>query len=253
MERVIISFPEPMDNLKGVWKGENPGVFQILFEVRYFKAEKIRIGRMKYRSGDKNYIEIDKRPNSPVTCCLMVIRNGKGVLTFKEGGGIFPFDAVVDSEGRIVLRLSWERGPIARVFMEMKLSGAGIERINTPRLYGEIDNLNLKDPWSLDWGYVKYRLATGSFRKTYLRLLDSYSFSLESFINEIGGEEIFKGRKWYFNSPFSRVVVTNEGGSTILSLVPGFYTLFSMDMRGLECVYLSVDNGGNLEIFSEIR
>ncbi len=253
-QRVPILFPPIPPNLKNFTAFSEVSLpWKIRLECRFFLGDRLRMREfgLKETLNRAIYITLDKGLNNPITCRLMVVKNGEEVLDFKEAGGIFPFDVVTDSNGSFLLRLTYEKGPVAKIFMEMSLSGVRVERINTPKLYAEFEKLELDDPWSLDWGYVKYRLSMGSFRKSYFRVLDSYEFNLEGFS---GGQELIRsGEVWSLNTPFSGSHMSDENGNVTLSLSPGFYTLFSLDKGSLKCMDLSLNDRGNLEIFPRMN
>ncbi len=242
-ERNFISLPNLPGRLENLFDRLSVNGAGVFFEIKYFKDGKLKIGRVEY--GRRGYIEMDRGLNLPVICKLMVRINGKDVLSFKEGGGISPFDAVKNPDGSVLLRLSWARGAVAKMFMEMRLAGVGVERINTARLYTEIDKLKLDDPWLLDWRYVKYRLSRGTFRVTYLKILESYRFSLRP--------DSVEGEVWYLNTPFSDAYTVNKTEGVSLFLIPGFYTLFSVSGNHFKCFDLSVNYEGELEIFPRVN
>ncbi len=246
-ERVKLSFPDMPGSMgKALDRFAANGV-RMFFEVRYFRMGEVKTISVRYENARNGlfWVEMDRGVNTPVTFGLVLERDCSRVIKFKEGGGVFPFDANRGADGGIVLYLSWIRGPIASMFMKIKLAGGRIDRFNTKRLYMEVDKLNLKDPWLIDWHYVGLRLSAGYFRVTYLKFLYIYDLSV------VLGLEGMEGY-WFFNTPFTARYTVSEEGRFHCRLSEGFYSLFSLDGKGeMRIVNLTVGEGGRIEIFSQ--
>ena len=108
-------------------------------------------------------------------------------------------------------------------------------KINLKRLYAEVNNLDVGNPWLLDKVYAAEKLSEGSFRKTYLKRLPVY------FVNVPGA-----GGEWVMNNPFSGIYTVEEDMESIsLNLTPGFFSL--IELRSLKYINISVDASGGYE------
>ena len=130
-------------------------------------------------------------------------------------GAIAPVDLNYDN----CLVLSWERGFVCDILMQLAEIGIGIDSINIERLSHEIELRSDGDPFKIDRTRILESLSSGDFRVTDIRSLPESEVT----INPGAGD-------WFSESPFSPLYRTDGVAPTTLNLTHGFHQLFSLSM-----------------------
>jgi len=216
----IPEFPEPL-------KGK---IADAYFNVTYFGPGGSEISSV-YPSGTESITLAGlKKNNTPYVLYPVIMCKGSPVI-FSPAGGIYPLDTRIDKNG-IRLKLSWEHGLEADIFRKLMEQNVDTATINLKRLYVEVDNLDIGNPWLLDKVYIAEKLSGGSFRKTYLKKLPVYSVNVPAADGE-----------WVMNNPFSRIyTVKGDMEGISLNLTSGFFTL--IELKSLKYINISVDASG---------
>lgn len=223
---VTLSIPEFPEPLKGK-------ITVAYFTVTYFGPGGSEIASV-YPSGTGSITLTGlKQNNTPYLLYPVIICKGNPVI-FSPAGGIYPLDTRMGKKG-IELKLSWEHGFEADIFGKLMEQNVDTAKINLKRLYVEVDNSDIGNPWLLDKVYIAEKLSGGSFRKTYLKKLPVYSVNVPAADGE-----------WVMNSPFSGIYTVKEDEEGIsLSLTSGFFTL--IELESLKYINISVDTSGGYE------
>ncbi|NOY07530.1 MAG: hypothetical protein GXP33_01630 [Spirochaetes bacterium] len=205
-------------------------IVSVYFTVTYFGPGGSEISSVYPPETESVTLTGLKQNNAPYVLYPVIMCKGSPVI-FSPAGGIYPLDTRMDKNG-IGLKLSWEHGFEADIFRKLMEQNVDTSKINLKRLYVEVDNLDIGNPWLLDKVYIAEKLAGGSFRKTYLKKLSVYSVNIPA----AGGD-------WVMNNPFSGVYTAKEDmGSISFNLTPGFFIL--IELKSLKYINISVDASG---------
>ncbi len=145
---------------------------QLSFVVRY-PGRDGSVETVELEPGAKTLaVSLPKMMNTPVLAYP--------VLGWEEGyllpcGAVFPLDL----NGKQELRLSWERGFQADLFMTLLDQGIPLEHFNAPRLCSEIQNKCRGNPWSIDKERLVTVLRFGTFRADYIVQLKEYAVDVD--------------------------------------------------------------------------
>jgi hypothetical protein len=164
-------------------------------------------------------INCSRRGNSPVLAYPRVPADSGRLL--RPAGGLFPLDL---EEGN-VLRLTWEKGPVALLLSLLRPLGGDTSRVNAGRLAEYM--AREPDQWGLDLVGMAEKIAAGCFTAYDIDLLPHREVTVETGPGE-----------WFSESPFSGVMVADTAGTiTMPSLSLGMHGLFSLEGRALRiCV-----------------
>lgn len=106
--------------------------------------------------------------------------------SFYPAGAVWPFAAVDDADGRVerwgramVVRLSYQDGPIAMLVVRMHQAGIPAVRWNLARLRDEVRGRASDDPWMIDWQRVVEAIGADAMRANYLDPVDPPTASVE--------------------------------------------------------------------------
>ena len=161
-------------------------------------------------------IRCSRRGNSPVLAYPRAPADVCGLL--RPAGGLF----ALDLEDGNILRLSWEKGPLALLMSLLLPVGGDTSLVNAGRLAEYV--AREPDPWELDLVGMAQKIAGGSFTAYDIDLLPRREVTVMAGPGE-----------WFFESPFSDVMVADAlGAVTAPRLTLGMHGLFSVEGKALQ-------------------
>jgi hypothetical protein len=132
-------------------------------------------------------------------------------LKLPPSGGLYP----IDREDERCLALSWKRGVVCSILLELASREIVLDCINTERLCREIEARSCGDPFRLDRVGIMESLVSGRFRVTDIKPLPSREISF------CPGAGV-----WFTESPFSLLYETETDEILHLTLSYGYHHLF---------------------------
>lgn len=199
---------------------------QIDFHIRY-PDNQWQMKELVYEQNQRTVtISMAKGHNVPVLAYPLIDKKN---IHLPPAGAISPLQLIKDDN--FSLNLSWEDGFMAAIFEALLEQGVDITRINSPRLAAEINAEAAGDPWKLDFHKITEKLATGSFRVTYIKRLTQVNIDI-----------LLEKGEWFWESPFAPIKTIDQDGIAVIQDVSiGFHHLFKESTGKYYDLYVEED------------
>ena len=168
-------------------------------------------------------ITLPKTVNTPVLAEPLLNRSNAEIL---PAGALFPLHLSRDK----TLRLQWEHGFVAGLFLSMRCQGLPLESVNAERLCRQIELEADGNSWSIDGDSIKSGIRYNNLRSYKVRKLPDTDLSLP-----VEGDNV-----WFFGNVLAPRLMKPENGVLELhNVYLGFHKLLANDGQGCMDLFVS--------------
>ena len=143
----------------------------------------------------------------------------------RPAGAVLPLDAGADG----ALQVSWERGVLAALILDLWRGGANPWLLNLERLDRELREHAGADPWSLDRGAILAALQAGEMSASAIRQSPKHTVSLA-----------LPAGRWTWWDPWTAPLHSDGDTAFTIQMAAGYHLLVD-DSGAARAVYVSAD------------
>ncbi|MCY4484117.1 MAG: hypothetical protein OXC12_14705 [Spirochaetaceae bacterium] len=149
----------------------------------------------------------------------------EGALRLRPAGAVVPLD--VSSDG--VLQVTWERGVLATLILDLWRGGANPWLLNIERLDRELRQRTGADPWALDRGAILAAVQAGEMSVSAIRPRPKHTVSVS-----------FPAGRWVWWDPWA-TPLHSDGRTAFTIQLPAGYHLLVHDSGAARAVHVNED------------